>query len=160
AKDTITTMRKKGRKLISFPAYRGRKQLPQNTRRNGLPVKLIDSRWREIKYPTFKGSECPCRFFELRALHTTRSRCPVHHRPAGDKVGHQRTVRPLDHLSIIAPVRLVQTRPTRLPPLGWRSGLCCRGAAGHACVGTDGPVSGSRCRGANPAPSASLRPRS
>src|SRR5215472_9344564 len=25
-------------------------------------------------YPTFKGSECPCRFFALRALHTTRSR--------------------------------------------------------------------------------------
>src|SRR5262249_40630674 len=110
--------------------------------------------------PTFKGSECPCRFFALRALHTTRSRGPVHHRPAGDRVGHQRTVRPLDHLSIIAPVRLVQTRPTRLQPLGWRSGLCCRGAAGHACVGTDGPVAGSRCRGANQAPSASLRPRS
>src|ERR1700757_1608616 len=27
--------------------------------------------------PTFKGSECPCRFFGLRALHTTRSRGPV-----------------------------------------------------------------------------------
>jgi hypothetical protein len=40
--------------------------------------------------PTFKGSECPCRFFELRARHTTRSRGPVRHRPAGDRVGHPR----------------------------------------------------------------------
>src|SRR5215471_7632898 len=30
--------------------------------------------------PTFKGSDCPCRLFGLRILHTTRSRGPVHHR--------------------------------------------------------------------------------
>ena len=41
--------------------------------------------------PTFKGSECPCRFFGLRTLHTTRSRDRAHHRPAGDRVGHQRS---------------------------------------------------------------------
>ena len=40
--------------------------------------------------PTFKGSECPCCIFGLRARHTTRRRGPVHHRPAGDGVGHQR----------------------------------------------------------------------
>jgi len=30
--------------------------------------------------PTFKGSECPCRFFRLRALRTTKSRGPRRHR--------------------------------------------------------------------------------
>ena len=57
--------------------------------------------------PTFKGSECPCRFFALRALHTTRSRGPARHRPAGDGVGHQRAARPLAHRSIIGPALLV-----------------------------------------------------
>jgi Hydantoinase/oxoprolinase N-terminal region len=40
--------------------------------------------------PTFKGSECLCRFLALRTLHTTRSRDRAHHRPTGDKDGHQR----------------------------------------------------------------------
>jgi hypothetical protein len=40
--------------------------------------------------PTFKGSECPFRFFVLMARHTTRSRAPAHHRPTGDRVGPQR----------------------------------------------------------------------
>ena len=40
--------------------------------------------------PTFKGSECPCRFLVLRTLHTMRSRDRAHHRPTGDKDGHQR----------------------------------------------------------------------
>src|SRR5919202_2253989 len=50
--------------------------------------------------PTFKGSECPCRFFVLRALHTMQSRAPVRHRSAGDGIGHQRSARPLAHLAI------------------------------------------------------------
>ena len=43
-------------------------------------------------YPTFKGSECSFRFFVLRALHTTRSRGPAHHRAASDGVGHHTSV--------------------------------------------------------------------
>src|SRR5262249_44555523 len=43
---------------------------------------------REALKPTFKGSESPFRFFVLRALHTTRSRGPAHHRAAGDRIGH------------------------------------------------------------------------
>jgi hypothetical protein len=61
----------------------------------------------DIFHPTFKGSECPCRFFGLRVLHTTRRRGPVRHRPAGDEVGPQRTARPLAHLSTIGPGLLV-----------------------------------------------------
>src|SRR5215510_7515902 len=57
--------------------------------------------------PTFKGSECPCRFLGLRALHTTRSRDPGRHRPAGDGVGHQRSARPLAPRSTIGPGLLV-----------------------------------------------------
>ena len=110
--------------------------------------------------PTFKGSECPCRFFGLRALHTTKSRGPVRHRPADAGVEHQRAARPLAHLSIIGPVPLMQTRPIPPPPLGLLSGLCCLGSAGHVYVGPDGPVSGSRCRRASPAPSAWLTLRS
>ena len=110
--------------------------------------------------PTFKGSECPCRFFGLRALHTTKSRGPVRHRPADAGVEHQRAARPLAHLSIIGPVLLVQTRPIPPPPLGLLSGLCCLGSAGHVYAGPDGPVSGSRCRRASPAPSAWLTLRS
>ena len=41
--------------------------------------------------PTFKGSECPCRFFGLRTLHTTRRRDRAHPRPTGDRVGPQRS---------------------------------------------------------------------
>src|SRR5439155_13730343 len=110
--------------------------------------------------PTFKGSDCPCRFFGLRALHTTRSRGPARHRPAGDEVGPQRAARPLAHLSIVVPVLLGQTRPTPPLPLGWRSGLCCLGVAGHACAGTVEPVVESRWRPASPGPSASPTPRS
>jgi transposase len=40
--------------------------------------------------PTFKGSECPWRFFGLRARPTTRRRAPVPHRPTDDGVGYQR----------------------------------------------------------------------
>ena len=40
--------------------------------------------------PTFKGSECLCCFFGVRARHTTRRRDPVPHRPADDGGGHQR----------------------------------------------------------------------
>jgi potassium-transporting ATPase potassium-binding subunit len=40
--------------------------------------------------PTFKGSECPDRFFVLRVLYTTRSQDRVRHRPAGDGGRHQR----------------------------------------------------------------------
>jgi hypothetical protein len=57
--------------------------------------------------PMFKGSECLYRFLGLRALHTTRSRGPVRHRSAGDGAGHQRSVQPLAHLSIVGPVLLV-----------------------------------------------------
>src|SRR5262249_53386114 len=45
-----------------------------------------------ILQPTFKGAECPCRYFGLRALHTTRHQGPVPHRLTGDGVGHQRAV--------------------------------------------------------------------
>src|SRR5215510_5779876 len=92
--------------------------------------------------PTFKGSECPCRFFGLRARYTTKSQGPVHHTPAGDGVGPQRAARPLAHRSIIGPVLLGQTRPTPPLQLGWRSGLCCQGAADHGRAGTNEPVSG------------------
>src|SRR5512145_2652589 len=67
----------------------------------------------------FKGSECPCRFFGLRALHTTKSRGPGRHRPAGAGVEHQRSARPLAHLSTIGPVLLGQTWPA-LSLAGWR----------------------------------------
>src|SRR5262245_210075 len=110
--------------------------------------------------PTFKGSERPCWFFGLRALHTTRRRAPVRHRPAGDGVGPQRSARLLAHRSKIGPGQLVQTKPTPPPPLGLRSGLCCLESAGHACAGTDGLGAGSRCRPASRAPSASLTPQS
>src|SRR5262245_60212412 len=43
--------------------------------------------------PTFKRSECPYRFFVLRALHTTRSQGPVHHKAADDGVGHHISAR-------------------------------------------------------------------
>ena len=42
----------------------------------------------------------------------------------------------------------------------WRMCLGSPGSAGHACAGTDGPVSGARERPARPAPSASRTPRS
>jgi hypothetical protein len=61
----------------------------------------------ERHHPMFKGSECLYRFLGLRALHTTRSRGPVRHRSAGDGAGHQRSVQPLAHLSIVGPVLLV-----------------------------------------------------
>lgn len=51
--------------------------------------------------PTFKGSESPFHFFALRALHTTRSRGPAHHRAAGDGIAHQTSARPVDHLLLI-----------------------------------------------------------
>src|SRR5437870_9544796 len=92
--------------------------------------------------PTFKGSECPCRFFVLRALHTTRRRGPVRHRAADDGVGHHISARPLVRLFLIGSGLLGQTRPTPLPPLVSLSCLCSRGSAGHACVGTDGPAAG------------------
>src|SRR5215471_6386628 len=92
--------------------------------------------------PTFKGSECTCRFFGLRALYTTHSRDPVRHRAADDGVGHHTPARPLDHLSIIGPVLPGQTRPTRLPPLGSLSRLCSPGSADHGCTGTNEPVVG------------------
>ena len=60
-----------------------------------------------VMEPTFKGPECPSRFFGLRTLHTTQSRDRAHHRPTGDSAGHQRSARPLDHLSIIGPMLLV-----------------------------------------------------
>ena len=80
--------------------------------------------------PTFKGSECLCRFLVLRTLHTTRSRDRAHHSPTGDQDGHQRAACPLAQLSIMGPRLLGQTRPTPLRPLGVRSGRCCLGAAG------------------------------
>jgi transposase InsO family protein len=45
---------------------------------------------RHALQPTFKGSECPDRFFVLRVLYTTRSQDRVRHRPAGDGGRHQR----------------------------------------------------------------------
>jgi putative ABC transport system substrate-binding protein len=51
--------------------------------------------------PTFKGSESPFRFFVLRALHTTRSRGPAHHRATGDRIGHHTSARPADHLLLL-----------------------------------------------------------
>src|SRR5215510_9796979 len=89
-----------------------------------------------------------------------KRRGPARHRPAGDEVGPRRTARPLAHLSTIGLGLLVQTRPTPPLLLGSLSGLYCLGAAGHACAGTDGPVSESRCRPASPALLASLTPRS
>jgi hypothetical protein len=68
--------------------------------------------------PTFKGSECPCRFFGLRALHTTSGPDRVHHRSTGDVVGHHTPVRPRARLSRTAPRRPGQTRLTRPLPLG------------------------------------------
>jgi len=106
--------------------------------------------------PTFKGSECPCRFFWRRARHTTRGRGPAHHTPAGERVGHPRAARPLAPLSITGPVLCVPTRPPPPPSLGVRSGLCGLGAAGQAYAGTDGPGAGSHGRPASPAPSAWL----
>jgi len=120
---------------------------------------LVKGDWHSFQ-PTCKGSECPCRFFWRRTLQTTKSRGPVRHRPAGAGVEHQRSARPLAHLSTSGPGLLVQTRPIPPSPLGVRSGLCCLGAAGHVYAGTDGPGAGSRWRRASPAPSASLTPRS
>src|SRR6266436_1728037 len=77
-----------------------------------------------VVYPTFKGSECPSRFFVLRALHTTRSRGPRRHRAAGDGVGYQRAARFLVHLSLIGSGPRGQTRPTLPSPLGSLSCLC------------------------------------
>ena len=57
--------------------------------------------WWRVHEPTFKGSESPFRFFVLRALHTTRSRGPAHHRAAGDRIGHHTSARPADHLLLI-----------------------------------------------------------
>src|SRR6516225_6533484 len=110
--------------------------------------------------PTFKGSNCPSRFFVLRALHTTRSRDPAHDTPAGGGVEYHRPASPLDDLSILGPGLHGQTRLTPPPPSGLRSGLCSLGAAGHGCGGRDGPVAGSRCRPTSPARSASLTPQS
>ena len=67
--------------------------------------------------PTFKGSDCPYRFLGLRARHTTRSRAPGRHSPAGDGVGLQRAARPLGHRSTIEPGLLGRTRPP--PPRRW-----------------------------------------
>ena len=139
----------------------------QQTRRTaGWIVQALQGRWwtpfliTSVVQPTFKGSESPCRFFGLRALHTTKSQGPKRHRPAGAGVEHQRAARPLAHRSTIGPGLLVQTRPIPPPPLGLLSGPCCLGSAGHVYAGTDGPVSGSRCRRASPAPSALLTLRS
>src|SRR4029434_6019125 len=124
-----------------------------------FPIRLIIPHLisqKRIHKPTFKGSECPCRFLVLRTLHTTRRRDRAHHRPTGDKVGPQRSACPLDPLSRTGPGLCVQTRPPPPLPSGLRSGLCCLGAAGHAYAGTDGPGAGSRCRRASPVPSASL----
>src|SRR3954470_4281036 len=87
-----------------------------------------------IVYPTFKGSERTYRFCMLRALHTMSGRGPTHHRTAGDRVALHRPAQPVDHLAIIGPVRLGQTRTTRPPLLGspWR--LCSLGPAGHGYV--------------------------
>ena len=70
-------------------------------------------------HPMFKGSECPCRFFGLRALPTTKSRGPRRHRPAGAEIEPQRAARPRAHRSTIGLGLLVQTRPIPRPPLGW-----------------------------------------
>src|SRR5262245_14568622 len=92
--------------------------------------------------PTFKGSECPYRFFVLRAPHTMSGRGPVRRSTAGDGAVHHRPAHPLDHLSGSGPGPLVQIRTTPPPPLGLRSGLCCQESAGHACAGTGGPAAG------------------
>src|SRR4029453_6182513 len=73
--------------------------------------------------PPLKGSECPSRFFVLRALYTTKSRGPVRHRAAGDGVGHHTSARPVDRLPLIGSALLVQTRPTLPLPLGLLSAL-------------------------------------
>src|SRR5262249_33099936 len=93
-------------------------------------------------HPTFKGSECTCRFFVLMALYTTHSRDPVRHRAADDGVGHHTPARPLDHLPIFGPVLSGQTTPPRLPPLGSLSRLCSPGSADHGRAGTNEPVVG------------------
>src|SRR2546425_3990578 len=108
--------------------------------------------------PTFKGSECPCRFFVLRALHTTRSRGPGRRRSTDDGVGHHRPARSPDRPYLIGSEPLGQIRPTPPPPLVSLSCLCSLGAAGHACAGTAGPVAGSRYRPASQGLSAWPRP--
>src|SRR5262249_50719486 len=113
-----------------------------------------------VYVPRFKGSKRPRRFFGLKALHTTRGRDLAHDTPAGGEAGDHRCAAPLAHLSTIGPVLLGQTRPTLPPLLGWRSGLCSLGAAGHGRGGRDGPGAGSRCRPTSPTRSASLTPRS
>ena len=52
----------------------------------------------QAEEPTFKGSNCPCRLFALRAQHTTRRQDPVHRRAADDGVGHHISAQSLDHL--------------------------------------------------------------
>src|SRR6516165_7487509 len=111
-------------------------------------------------HPRFKGSNRPRRFFELKALHTTRGRDLAHDTPAGGEAGDHRCAAPLAHLSTIGPVILVQIRPTLPPLLGWRSDLCSLGAARHGSGGRDGPAAGSRCRPTSRARSALLMPQS
>src|SRR5262249_42623627 len=104
-----------------------------------LPQQAIDAKpagaWIGLLEPTFKGSECPSRFFVLRAPHTMSGRGPVRRSTAGDGAGHHRPAHPLDHLSGIGSRPLVQIRTTLPPPWGLRSGLCCQESAGHACAG-------------------------
>ena len=81
-------------------------QAPRRTFQ-GLKEQLDKIHFLKALHPTFKGAECPCCVFGLRALHTTRSRGRGRHRSAGDGVGHQRAARPLAHRSIIGPALLV-----------------------------------------------------
>src|SRR5262249_47818611 len=92
--------------------------------------------------PTFKGSECPCRFFGLRALHTTRGPDRVHHRSTGDVVGRHTSARTHPRLSGTAPRRPGQTRPTRPLPLGSLSPLCSLGLVAPGSTGRGGPAAG------------------
>src|SRR6266702_795602 len=93
-------------------------------------------------HPTFKGAECPYRFFVLRAPHTMSGRGPARHSTAGDGAVHHRPAHPLDHLFGIGPVPLVQIRPTRPPPWGSLLCLCFPAPAGHEWGERGAPAAG------------------
>src|SRR5207249_1830837 len=55
---------------------------------------------------TFKGSECPSRFFAHRALHTISARDPARRSTTGDGVVPHRPTRSLDRLSLSLQLQL------------------------------------------------------
>jgi putative transposase len=89
------------REILPGVEHRQHKYLNNRAENSHQPTRQRERRMQGFKspghaqrflaaYPTFKGSECTCRLFVLRALHTTWSRAPVHHRPAGDGTERQK----------------------------------------------------------------------